>query len=194
MVRRDLHLGRLRRTAARFGIEMPDIAEQIDSLSSPDPLRVRLTVNRQGEADLTYQTFDPLPDGTVWRLGLADQRLCATDPWLGVKTTQRRLYDSARAALPAHLDEFVFLNEDGWLCEGTITNLFVDLGDGLLTPPLGCGVLPGVLREELIATGRAREARLDYAALSTCRALFVGNSLRGLIPARLVEGAVQTNA
>ena len=33
-------------------------------------------------------------------------------------------YDAARAALPAGVDEVVFLNERGEVCEGTITNVF----------------------------------------------------------------------
>ena len=55
----------------------------------------------------------------------------------------------------------------------------------LLTPPLACGLLPGVLRARLLREGRAREAVLRPADLAA-RRLFVGNSLRGLIPARLV--------
>ena len=56
----------------------------------------------------------------------------------------------------------------------------------LLTPPLTSGLLPGVLRAELI---RERKARGEVLQLDDLRhrKLFVGNSLRGLIPAELVE-------
>ena len=113
----------------------------------------------------------------------------ADDPWLGVKSTQRAIYDAARANLPSELDELIYCNDDGWLCEGTITNIFVDQGEGLLTPPLDCGVLPGVLREELLEMGRAREVRLRLNDLAICDRIYVGNSLRGLIPARLCTPA-----
>ncbi|MGB8622576.1 MAG: aminotransferase class IV, partial [Paracoccaceae bacterium] len=105
--------------------------------------------------------------------------------WLGVKTTRRALYDAARAALPDGLDELLYLNQRGEVCEGTITNIFFETGQGLLTPPLSCGLLPGVLRAELLAQGRAREAVLRPADLGTARAVFVGNSLRGLIRAEI---------
>ena len=69
--------------------------------------------------------------------------------------------------------------------EGTITNLFADFGDGLVTPPLGAGCLPGILRAELLAEGRVREETIRAKDLPRAR-LFMGNALRGLIPARLV--------
>jgi para-aminobenzoate synthetase/4-amino-4-deoxychorismate lyase len=72
---------------------------------------------------------------------------------------------------------------DGQLTEGSFTNLFVDRGGKLLTPPLSAGLLPGVLRAELIDSGRAVEAALTRADLN--HGFFVGNALRGLIPATL---------
>ncbi len=81
----------------------------------------------------------------------------------------------------------LLLNERGEVCEGTITNVFIDAGDGgpLLTPPLSCGLLPGVLRAEMLEAGRAVEAILTLADLKTAKELFVGNSLRGLIRVQL---------
>ena len=55
----------------------------------------------------------------------------------------------------------LLLNERDEVCEGTITTVFLDDGSGVLkTPPLACGLLAGVLREELLETGRATEQRL----------------------------------
>src|SRR3546814_9833273 len=46
-------------------------------------------------------------------------------------------------------DEVLLLNERGEVCEGTITNLFVEAETGqFLTPALSSGLLPGVLRAE----------------------------------------------
>ena len=109
---------------------------------------------------------------------------CEALPRLAHKTTDRALYDRARAALPAGVDEYLFLNERGEAAEGTITTLFFDLGDGLRTPPLSSGCLPGCLRAELLATGRAREEPLPASLLPRAK-LWMGNSLRGLIPAVL---------
>ena len=72
---------------------------------------------------------------------------------------------------------------DGHVTEGSFTNVFVERDGMLLTPPLTAGLLPGVLRAELLETGRAREAPLTRGDLAN--GFFVGNALRGLIPARL---------
>jgi 4-amino-4-deoxychorismate lyase len=114
---------------------------------------------------------------------LSDERLDPDDPWLRVKTSVRGRYDRTRAALPPGVDEALFLNTRGEVCEGTITNVFVAAEGALLTPPLASGLLPGILRARLLRQGRAREAVLRPADLSG--SLLVGNALRGLIPARL---------
>ena len=167
-----LHLARLRRSAGLLGWECPEVAPE-----GPDhPARLRLTLDGQGRVEWTVA---PLPGVKVdWRVGLAEERLRSDDPWLQVKSTRREVYDRARASLTEGLDEVLFLNERGEVCDGTITTVFFDRGQGMRTPPLSSGLLPGVLRAEL---GCAEEV-LSAEDLSKVR-LWVGNALRGLIPA-----------
>ncbi|HHW34488.1 MAG TPA: aminotransferase class IV, partial [Paracoccus solventivorans] len=136
--------------------------------------------DRAGTIEVTRAPLPPSP--AEWRLGLAAVRLDSADPWLRLKTTRRAVYDAARATMPAGLDELLFLNQRGELCDGTITTLFFDRGAGLRTPPLSCGLLPGVLRAELLESGACREEILPAAELPQVR-LWVGNALRGLMPA-----------
>ncbi|MGL4279367.1 MAG: aminotransferase class IV, partial [Albidovulum sp.] len=152
------------------------------SIGDPAPLRVRLTFGRDGDVELTTGPLAANP--AEWRLMIAPERLDPADPRLGHKTTERGLYDRTRAALPAGIDEALFLNTRSEVCEGTISNLFFDFGAGLMTPPLASGCLPGILRGALLATGEAREAVLRADDLARAR-LWMGNSLRGLIPAQL---------
>ncbi len=184
--RRVRHLARLGRTAARLGIVPQGVEAALDAVAGEGPMRVRLTVDRSGRTDVVAAPFVPLAEGTVWGLVISDERLASGDPWLGVKTTERGLYDRVRKAMPEGAGEVIFCNEDGCVCEGTITNVFVREGNVLLTPPLSEGVLPGVLREELLEQGEAREARLRPEDLAG-RGVFVGNSLRGLIAARVTS-------
>jgi 4-amino-4-deoxychorismate lyase len=178
------HLGRLGRTARGLGVpfERAAVDRALAGVAGAGPLRVRLTLGRDGMVAVGAAALAPGP--AIWRVAIAEERLDPDDPWLRVKTSERGRFDRARAALPAGIDEWVFLNARGEVCEGTITNVFLKAGGALLTPPLGCGLLPGVLRGILLREGRAREAVLRPADLAAGE-IFVGNSLRGLVPARL---------
>ena len=186
----ERHMARLRRSAEGLGIIPRNVEEVLQEISGCYCQRVRLTVNAAGKAEATTQPFTPLARDTIWRIGIEDARLQSHDPWLRVKTTEQGLYDRARLAMPDTLDELVFMNENNNICEGTITSIFVDTGQGMLTPPISCGVLPGVLREALLETGQVCEAVLSLNDLKRAKAIYVGNSLRGLIPARLVSTGI----
>lgn len=173
------HIERLQRSQRLLGWRCAPIGPgwQCPLALPAQPARVRLTVDAGGQADWQLH---PLPAGKPeWRLGLATARYVADDPWLRVKSSRRSLQDQTRAAMAAGFDELLFCNERDEVCEGTITNLFFDRGQGLRTPPLRSGLLPGVLRQELACP----EEVLHSHELPQVR-LWVGNALRGLIPAR----------
>ena len=178
--RADRHLARMARGAAALGWDFPAarVAAALVAGPAEGPERLRVTLDRAGEVEVTAAPFVPVAG--PWRVGLAPERLSSGDPWLGHKTTRRGAYDRARAALAPGLDEVVFLNERGEVCDGTITTVFFDRGAGMRTPPLSSGLLPGVLREEMIATGACREEVLMAQDLGRVR-LWVGNALRGMI-------------
>ena len=178
------HWARLRRSAVALGFPLEDAALSaiLESLGGVVPLRARLTLARDGALSLSTAPFTPTQG--PWRVGLSPERLEAEAHWLRHKTTDRGLYDRTRAKLPPGLDEVLFLNEREELCEGTITNVFLRCDEGpLCTPPLSSGCLPGVLRQRLLESGAARETVLPRQALFECEGLWVGNALRGLIPA-----------
>ncbi|MEK0164197.1 MULTISPECIES: aminotransferase class IV family protein [unclassified Phaeobacter] len=182
-----LHLARMARSAALFGIAFdPKRAEAVlAEATDAAPLRCRLTLDAAGQLALTTAPLGGTP--SEWRLGVAETRLEADDMWLQHKTTRRALYDAARAALPEGVDELLFLNEQCEVCEGTITNIFVTRPDGqVITPPLSCGLLPGILRQVMLEREECTEAVLRLEDLRCAKAIHMGNSLRGLIPARLV--------
>lgn len=172
-----LHQARLARGCAALGVPAPDLAGLLAGCAG----RVRVTVDLLGRVEVTQAPFTPETRG--WRVSLAEG-LDSTDPWRRMKTTQRAIYDRTRATLAPGVDEAVLLNERGEVADGTITNVFLRDGEGWLTPPLMSGCLPGVLRADLLAQGLAREAVLRPDDL--CGGFHLGNSLRGLIAARLV--------
>jgi len=188
----DEHLERLAHSARVLGHRHDGarIGAALDSVAaSAERLRVRLVLHYDGQVDATAQSLSPIAPGTVWRAAVASIRLNSADPLLGHKTTRRSFYDDERVRLAAacKADEAIFLNERDEICEGGITTIFVQRGGRLLTPPLSRGLLPGVLRRDLIERGEAFEGDLRLEDLET--GFQLGNSVRGLIPARLVERA-----
>ena len=102
------------------------------------------------------------------------------------KTTHRPLYSSEReTALGEGFDEVLFVNERDEVTEGSISNVFVETGGAMVTPPVSSGILPGTFREELIAGDKCREGVLTVADLRSAHRVYVGNSVRGLVPIRL---------
>ena len=181
--RLELHLDRLGLSAARlgWGCDLAAARAALIGAVGDGPARVRLTFGGQGQIDVGLAAMPQR--ALIWTARLAQARLSSRDAWLGVKTTRRAAYDAARANLAPGLDEVIFQNERGEVCDGSISTVFFDAGAGLCTPPLSSGLLPGVLRAEMLAKGAAREAVLRAEDLRHVR-LWLGNSLRGLIEAR----------
>ncbi len=188
------HLARLARSAGELGFAYEETRitaamEEAVANSNASRLRVRLLLAAVGDLEVTASPLSEPSGGEVWRLAIAEERLDPSDFFLLHKTTRRLHYDRARAQLckpvvPEGPDEVIFLNTRGEVCDGSITTLFADFGTGLVTPPLSCGLLPGVLRAHMLETGKAREAVVRRADLARAERLFVGNSVRGLISAR----------
>lgn len=188
----DRHLDRLEASARYFRIPCEEQAvrallDDWAASAGESRQRVRLTLHEvDGLAVTATPLSQPASDPPPFRFVIAPERLDSRSLWLAHKTTNRAFLDEPRQrAVAAHgVDEVVFLNEDGELTEGSITSLFLERGGALLTPPLTAGLLPGTLRAELIATGRAREARLTLADLEAADAVYLGNSVRGLMRAQ----------
>jgi 4-amino-4-deoxychorismate lyase len=183
----DEHRARLRASAAELGFRLDEasvaaaLGKAVKGVAAPR-LRVRLVLQQDGAVETGAVAVEPISPQTVWRVAPARRRFSSEDPLLRHKTTRRELYESELAASGA--DEVLFQNERGEICEGARTNVFLPRGDALLTPPLACGLLPGTLRARLLAEGRAKEAALCLADLENVE-FYMGNSVRGLVPARL---------
>lgn len=183
-VRLDGHLRRLGASAAALGFQCDLTAlgarlSQIGAAFDADQ-RVRVQVERDGRVAITFAPLGPEPDAPL-RLGRAREPVHPGDPFLRHKTTRRDLYERAFAEAAAlGLDDAILVNARGDICETTRANLFVEIDGQVLTPALACGLLPGVLRAEMIESGAAVEAVLGWRDLKDAHGIWAGNSLRGL--------------
>lgn len=90
-----------------------------------------------------------------------------------------------RKAKTRGMDEPVFLNEWGEICEGAVSNIFFAEGNGhIVTPKLSCGLLPGVIRRVLLESGMAEEAVIRPEDIYTYQEAFLTNSLMGIMPVK----------
>ena len=181
----EAHLARLTASAQALGFRFDRHGTRNDLQAATfrlrGPARVRLLL-AQGGATAIEVTPMPAAFDAPLRVAIVPLPVDTRDFRLRHKTSDRGFYDAARRA--AGTDEVVFVRPDGLLTEGSFTSLFVPGGDGVLrTPPLALGLLPGVLRSGLIDSGRAVEANLSPGHLT--EQFFVGNALRGLMPAVL---------
>jgi len=183
----ELHLARIRASAAELGFSFDrhEARNRIQALcfELEVPARLRLVLARSGEIALETAPLPPPFEGTAECIALP----LPVDPgdWrLRHKSTDRGFYEAALAAARAcGADEALFVRDDGLVTEGSFTNLFVERGGILLTPPASLGLLPGVLRHQLIEEGRAKEADLTVGDLA--EGFLIGNAVRGLIRARV---------
>ena len=177
----ERHLARMKVSADLLGFAFDRHAArnelQAATFRLREAKRIRLVLAQSGAVAIEVTPMPPAPPGPV-TVKIVPMPVDRADFRLRHKTSDRAFYDQARGAT---FD--VLFERDGQLTEGSFTNLFVERDGVLLTPPLALGLLPGVLRGELIESGRAAEAVLTRADLAD--GFFIGNALRGLIPASL---------
>ncbi|MGI9535811.1 MAG: aminodeoxychorismate synthase component I [Desulfocapsaceae bacterium] len=202
----DEHLDRLTTSADYLGRACDDkelrakLGELSKKINGSGCKRVRLLILENGEAVIEVHDCDrpqafslgeargagSEPNGQI---DFAPETTDSTSPWLFHKTTRRQLYDSAwQQACSEGLLDLVFCNEKGEVTEGAISNIIVEESGRFFTPPLECGLLPGVMRSNLlkgVGEFEITEKVLYKDDLQRAEYLYLCNSVRGVVPVRL---------
>lgn len=184
IARLERHLARLKASSEELGFAFDRHAArnelQAATFRLRAPAKIRMLLSRRGSISIETGPMPDAPDAPV-KVALAPLPVDPSDWRLRHKSTERGFYDQARRDSGAF--EVAFVAPDGSLTEGSFTSLFVERGGQLLTPPLAQGLLPGVLRSDLLEEGRAVEATLRADDLKD--GFYIGNSVRGLMRAGL---------
>ncbi len=179
IARLEAHLERMKASAGALEFEFDRHAArnaiQAITFHQESPAMVRLHLGQSGALAIELKPMPAPQDGPV-RCQLVPMQAEPQDFRLHHKTSDRRVYEVNGLADGVHP---VFVDADGFVTEGAIWNVFVERDGKLLTPKLERGVLPGVLRAELLESGQAVEADLRAADLAD--GFLVGNSVRGLV-------------
>ena len=189
------HLARMAASAAHFN--MPWNVERIDAclqaLAAAHPQgawRARLLLRADGEPRAEAFTLLPGAGGPV-RLALAGSPLLeAHSEFVRHKTTRRAHYAAFAPAPGSGVFDTLLYNPQGEITETTFGNIAAQLPDGRwITPPLACGLLPGVGRAVALREGRVTEEVLRLPDLPRVQGWAFVNSLRGWLPAELAPTA-----
>lgn len=194
-IRLPLHLQRLQTSAQTFGFAY--CAQKIhaalkqyqtqfkfeqDNLEAEVIYKIRLCLTPQGDIHLTSARLDPItfPVKLMWATHICH----SGDPLLKHKTTYRASYDKAwQTAASLGCFDALLCNERGEVTEGGRSNLFVQINQQWFTPAISCGLLPGVMRAELIKQLAAQEIILYPNDVIHAQTRLVCNSLRGPLSA-----------
>lgn len=190
-----LHLDRMQATAQHFGYPWiaPRITQVLALLRAQHPQgdwRVRLALRHDGKVMGEAHPLRPTP--TPVRLQLARAPLAnalAHGDWVRFKTSRRDHYVALQPTDASVFDTVLF-NEDRELTETTRGNIAVLLDGRWITPPLRCGLLPGVGRQVCIEQGRLAERVILLDDVPRAQGWAFVNSLRGWLDAERVEAAL----
>jgi branched-subunit amino acid aminotransferase/4-amino-4-deoxychorismate lyase len=182
----DRHLARLEASARHFQFvySSSQTRDRLDRAvrSAETALRVRLLLAEDGAVRVEQTPLDR-HEG-VWRVRLAADPIDPSDEFLYHKTTNRAVYERARRP---DCDDVILWNPASEVTETTIANLVVEVHLRRVTPPVSCGLLPGTLRAELLATGQIGEARVTMEELKGAAHFWLVNSVRGWCAGTLID-------
>ena len=206
------HLRRLARSAAVLALPDPDMAQIRDGVKQllgawPDLALGRLRITLTGGAGPLGS--DRGPAGSTLVLAVSpsapwpDRIVAVSVPWLrnehsataGAKTTSYA--ENVVALQRAHeqgAHEALLANTTGMLCEGTGSNVIVDVGDReLVTPPLASGCLAGITRELFLQWAAqvglpVVERDLPMSVLGAADDVLLTSSTRNVQQVRVLDG------
>jgi para-aminobenzoate synthetase/4-amino-4-deoxychorismate lyase len=183
----SMHLDRMESSAAyfNFAFDREYVASQLQKLVPSFHVdrryKIRMLLDLKG--GLNVESTELSAESWSGKVKISSHRTSSTNVFFRNKTTHRELYNTEYSKAQASgLDEVLFLNELDQLTEGATTNLFIEKDGRLFTPPLLCGVLPGIFRRHLLETlPTAEEKILTITDLRNADAIFLCNSVRGML-------------
>jgi para-aminobenzoate synthetase/4-amino-4-deoxychorismate lyase len=192
------HFGRLAGSARElFGAELPaDLpAEAVRASAGIELGRLRIDVEPDGAGGLRHRIVATAIDRDAffpdWEHGEA-LRSVGAEGWSGAhKWSDRRWLEQAEATLGEEVP--LLVDADGEVLEAGRANVFAVLDGGLATPPADGRILPGTARAATLAIASeleisAAERPLSLADLGAAEEVFLTSSVRGLRPARYLDG------
>jgi para-aminobenzoate synthetase / 4-amino-4-deoxychorismate lyase len=181
-----LHLERLESSARYFGFLLDRetlifrLNELAASFQAGNRYRVRVLLDSAGNLSLARSVLPPVT--AELRVKVSTNTTSSRDFLLRHKTTNRAMYDRClQEARTEGFDDVIFLNAEGQVTEGAVSNVFVQRAGKWLTPPVSCGALPGVFRRHLLETCPDKQEQvLTLKDLQSADGIYLCNAVSGL--------------
>lgn len=92
-------------------------------------------------------------------------------------------------------NEALFLNTEGFISEGAVSNIFFIKNGIIFTPRIKCGLLPGIIREFVIQNSssigfKVQEGEFTLCELMDAEGVFITNSIMGVMKVSKIKGKV----
>ena len=174
----DQHLERLTKASRYFAYPFDSenlrqkIEEECQACDSHQDYRLRITISKSGEMELSRQILTPLSPS------FCKAKLCLQEADLNQSFTYFKT--THRPHLSLGEQEKIYHNKSGELLETSIGNLVLKINGKLYTPPTSLGILPGIYRQYLLETGQVDEKVLTLEDLNQAEAVYGCNAVRGL--------------
>ena len=169
------HLERLRTSARKLNFKYNKTLENL-KFSQNGMYRILLSKNGNFRVE-----FKPLKEIKTDKVVISDKIVNSSDVFLYHKTTFRPYYNESFEKIKNNeIYDEIFFNEKGELTEGSRSNVIVNLGGVLYTPPVSCGLLNGTFRQKMLKDGKCEEKILYKKDLLDAQNIYCVNSVRGM--------------
>lgn len=170
------HFDRMKKSAQEFGFVFN---EDILKFQSEKDCILRILLDKQGDFETQVLPLDELKSN---KIEVSKSPINSKEKMLYHKTTYRPWYEASMKKIKAgEIFDEIFFNEKGELTEGARSNIVLQINGELFTSSVECGLLNGVMRQELLNQNKIKEKVLYLEDLQKAEKIFCVNSVRGIV-------------
>lgn len=182
------HVQRLQESAEYFDFTfdaeklLTYLKQNANQLSNEKKYKIRVLIDKFGKFYIENLKLDISKQDNTGHVVLASKKMDSKNIFLFHKTTHRSIYDEMYLkAREKGLIDLIFTNEKGEVTEGCISNIFIRKRGRLITPPLDCGLLNGIMRQYILRKIKnVKEDKITIDDLRNSEEIYLCNSVRGI--------------
>lgn len=170
------HFKRMKSSAKELGFAFNS---QILKLIPEKDGILRILLLKDGSFEIEYLPLNKIETSKVT---ISKATVNSKNKLLKHKTTYRPWYENTKEKIEnKEIFDEIFFNEKGELTEGSRSNIILQIGSKLYTPPASCGLLKGILRNNLLKNKKVKEKKLYLNDFKKAEKIYCINSVRGIV-------------